>query len=562
MMSIKQYSARWTGQLIVMHDASPKSAIQFTPTRPTNINPIPLRAFGAEHWAITSDHPWDAAHHQVLSGGAVYAEPNCYQTRFTDEQLQKIATQGAGQKEFLFSNATKDEPHEPSKWGPQKGVDDNFSPVWYLDRAGFPDAHQNGFTGNGVRIAHLDTGCDPSHKSAPRNLATNEGHNFYDPNNPTNIIDTNHEWFDPGHGTGTIAILAGNKMDLDPKEKWGYGASFSGVVGCAPDATVVPVVIGGIGGSVIHLGDSSMTQGMLYAAGGNGRKPCDVVTISHGGYPLKSWAEAVNQLYDSGIIIVAAAGDWYREGLVGIPPHYTVYPAAFWRVITATGVTYRNTGYETNENSTLQGSYGPEGILKKSIAAYTPNVSWMKPGQDSEWEMSGGGTSASTPQIAAACALWVQKYGREFPADWRRVEACRYALIKSARSLPAEVLQYTSSHGALNAVGILDSNWVDQAIKGIQDGTITRRDQDRISWPLIRDLIGKEPPGNPEMYEVEAVQTVFRSTDVSFVELAYKDWQGQLGNDTVTTLSDTERLQIKQYLLEHDISNALRYALS
>jgi hypothetical protein len=48
------------------------------------------------------------------------------------------------------------------------------------------------------------------------------------------------------------------------------------------------------------------------------------------------------------------------------------------------------------------------------------------------FEMDGAGTSSSTPQIAAACALWVQLYGRNYAAGWQRVEACRRASFRSA----------------------------------------------------------------------------------------------------------------------------------
>ncbi|TCW83952.1 hypothetical protein C5O80_12690 [Burkholderia sp. SRS-46] len=184
------------------------------------------------------------------------------------------------------------------------------------------------------------------------------------------------------------------------------------------------------------------------------------------------------------------------------------------------------------------------------------------PDDDAPWEMSGGGTSASTPQIAAACALWLQKHRDKFPdADWRRVEACRYALEKSATPLPAGVVPYTSHHGALNVERMLDDQWVDEALAGIANGTIVRRDPDRISWPLIRDLIGKAPPGNPEMYEVEAVQTVYRSTDSEFVALAHQDWDGVAKRGPDSALSQADRTKVKALLLNHDISNALRSAL-
>ncbi len=39
-------------------------------------------------------------------------------------------------------------------------------------------------------------------------------------------------------------------------------------------------------------------------------------------------------------MIVAASGDSYSLKVADIATHFTVYPAAFYRVITATGATY------------------------------------------------------------------------------------------------------------------------------------------------------------------------------------------------------------------------------
>lgn len=49
--------------------------------------------------------------------------------------------------------------------------------------------------------------------------------------------------------------------------------------------------------------------------------------------------------------------------------------------------------------------------------------------------MDGAGTSAATPQIAAAVALWIAKYRTElekYPEPWMRVQAARFALFESA----------------------------------------------------------------------------------------------------------------------------------
>jgi subtilisin family serine protease len=178
-----------------------------------------------------------------------------------------------------------------------------------------------------------------------------------------------------------------------------------------------------------------MAKGLYHALAPKGdyANRCDVVSISHGGLPTPSWADAVNMLYEHGITIVAASGDSIFAEFVDIATRYTVYPSASNRVLTAVGATYLKEPYITNKPGVIQGCWGPDTVMEKAIAAYTPNVAWMV--FDSipcGFEMSGGGTSSSTPQVAAACALWLQLYRDQLPADWRRVEACRVALFDSA----------------------------------------------------------------------------------------------------------------------------------
>lgn len=73
--------------------------------------------------------------------------------------------------------------------------------------------------------------------------------------------------------------------------------------------------------------------------------------------------------------------------------------------------------------------------MATAIAAYTPNVPWAMAGCENRIDFNGGGTSAATPQIAAAAALWIAKNKHElstYPEGWMRVEAVRKALFDSA----------------------------------------------------------------------------------------------------------------------------------
>ena len=388
------------------------------------------------------------------------------------------------------------------------GLDQNWpppgpvSPGWHL-LCGFAEFEliRNQAKGAGVRIAHLDTGYWPAHDSTPRHIHPELGYNFWE-NNTVTIDPGIAGVLDAGHGTATLALLAGNTVDL-----FFQGYRFQGDFGGAPDADIVPVRIGP---SVVHLYTSSMAQGLDYSLGpsGNPDRPnpanrCDVVSISHGGLPTECWAQAVNSLYDAGVIVVAAAGNNYRLG-VPTPTHFVVYPSAFNRVFSALGTTYDKGPYVTYLEGEMEGNWGPDEVMQKAVAAFTPNVAWMKFQTTSGFTMSGKGTSASTPQIAAACALWIQLYGNQFPAGWQRVEACRAALFMSAdNSIPN--LEYLG-RGILKVPALLDPNLVDSIKQKIQAHQIVEAPPDSVSFPLLRLLLGIGPPTNEaeKMYETEA----------------------------------------------------------
>ena len=54
---------------------------------------------------------------------------------------------------------------------------------------------------------------------------------------------------------------------------------------------------------------------------------------------------------------------------------------------------------------TMQGNYGPASKMDTALGAYTPNVPWAKIDCGAVVDMDGAGTSAATPQIAAAVAF-------------------------------------------------------------------------------------------------------------------------------------------------------------
>lgn len=278
-----------------------------------------------------------------------------------------------------------------------------------------------------VRVAHLDRGYDPASAFYQRETI----HPKFDFEVPE-LTDANSSWFavdrnEAGtpvgpkrHGVGTLGVLAGKD------------------IGCIPQAPIEEMKISH---SVILLNASPFCQAVDKAIADK----CDVISMSMGGLPSRAWAAAVDRAYNHGITICAAAGDC---GLTLGRNHDMVWPARFSKVIAVTGITCDGQPYyKYPKFNSLQGSFGPPSEMRHAIAGWTPNIVWPKHGQPPD--LNGPGTSAATPQVAAAAALWLQYhvYNPKSPdfqdfeqarSDpnfaWQKVEAVRTALFAAANN--------------------------------------------------------------------------------------------------------------------------------
>ena len=423
--------------------------------------------------------PWDLAHARVArqlglaESDVIFAEPDVVHNVFRD------GTEEEAGRAFAVGDNCEADPQDGTH-GKASGPD-VFA--WHLG----DDYTQLGkareaveFKDPRTRVAHLDTGYYRAHDSVPehvlrsleRNFVSGDAHpgSAEDPDNDLLVLDSS------GHGTGTISILAGGKIP-----------AFGGVyLGGAPGADVLPLRVAD---SVVLLRTSALARALDYAV----EQRCDVVTLSMGGLPSRAWAEAVDAAYDAGLCICAAAGNH-----VGItPPHTLVYPARYHRVIAVCGVMANHTPYAGLKGLTLEGSFGPESAMKAAIAAYTPNIPWARFGCGTVVRLNGEGTSAATPQVAAAAALWFEKYKNELPRDWRRVEAVRNALFTSAK-LTADKEHF--GNGVLQAHAALDV----KPVLGLK-----KSDSSDNSFGFLRVLTGLgvvEIPARETMFNLELAQ--------------------------------------------------------
>ncbi|MFB4165100.1 S8 family peptidase [Alteribacillus sp. JSM 102045] len=228
---------------------------------------------------------------------------------------------------------------------------------WGLDRLEAPDVHGDGISGNGVKVAVLDSGIDGNHED----LHVAGGVSFVD-SEPDPQTDRN------GHGThvaGTIASLDNN----------------TGVLGMSPQAELYAVKVLGADGS----GDfSSIAQGLEWSIDNN----MDIVNMSLGGtMGSQALEEASDNAYEAGITVIAAAGN---SGSLGF--FNTInYPAKYDSVMAVGAV-------DENDNRASFSSVGEE------LEVMAPGVNVLSTTPNDNYEAFDG-TSMASPHVAGAASL-------------------------------------------------------------------------------------------------------------------------------------------------------------
>jgi subtilisin family serine protease len=426
-------------------------------------SPVEGRGGGAE---AEDAHPWDLAH-AALEARA----PGRYATLM--ESLQRSAgepiTPRVIEPEVLpvpsdrLADAEGEQPGQSAgstTEGNELTICDSPSPhwpkgksfAWYMDDAHSELRSAREFVraqrtqpraGEGITIGILDTGYNDQHVTNPRGLDRKASRDFTeDPLRPavgaTDPYRTG-PFATPGHGTGVLGVLAGGRVRAPDYD-------FDDDIGGDPDARIVMCRISD---SVVHLRPTAMALAIKYAVA----QGCDVINVCHGGLPSGMLADAVNEAYDNGTAIFAAAGDFVQIPFLRLSsPQHVVYPAAFDRVVAVTGITASGRSYSRKPGTwsllrlsrwsewMLRGSYGPHGAMEEALSAWTPNVPFACYSDDypsNRVRLNGCGTSVATPQVAAAAALWLELH-RHDPAleskwrSWEKAEAVYRALFASA----------------------------------------------------------------------------------------------------------------------------------
>lgn len=441
----------------------------------------PLAGAAEPQWFIVepaaNPNPWDSAHDRIALQLGVGADEVLFVEPDLVHNIYKDANETAEGQTFAVGESC-DNTSQDGTHGKITG------PTWDWH---FDDEHSQlraaraavTFAAPRTRVAHIDTGYSRIHETMPVHINRSLEKSFVegdpdpnsaqDPDRQVPILDNS------GHGTGTIGILAGKRSSV-----------LNGIIGGAPDAEVVALRVAD---RVVLLRTSALARAFRYAAD----QHCDVITLSMGGLPSKAWSEAVDAIYEAGVCLCAAAGNHVGA----LPPRTLVYPARYPRVIAVCGVMADGSPYADLKGTELEGSHGPESAMRAAIAAYTPNIPWARFGCDTAVRLNGEGTSAATPQVAAAVALWIEKHKASLPRDWRRVEAARHALFSTAKF---RARQKFFGNGVLQARAALDVMPVLSLPKSAES---------RNSFAFLRLITGigvVDPPPREQMFNLELAQ--------------------------------------------------------
>ncbi|HAZ45447.1 MAG TPA: hypothetical protein DDW76_27940 [Cyanobacteria bacterium UBA11369] len=251
---------------------------------------------------------------------------------------------------------------------------------WGLDAIKAPEVWHQGYTGQGIVVAVIDTGVDYTHRDLDSNIWINPneiaGNNLDDDRN--GFVDDVRGWDfvtddsapmdEEGHGTHVAGIIAAENNSF-------------GTTGVAFNAKIMPVrVLGKTGGS-----QSDIAAGIRYAVD-NG---ADIINLSLGGdFTSAQEANAIRYAAQKGVVVVMAAGNESQS--------QPVYPA---RYSTQFGIAVG----AVNRNNQMAGFSNKAGATQLDYVV-APGVNIYSTWTGNSYGFASG-TSMASPYVAGVAAL-------------------------------------------------------------------------------------------------------------------------------------------------------------
>ncbi|MDW7725840.1 MAG: S8 family serine peptidase [Candidatus Methanoperedens sp.] len=231
-----------------------------------------------------------------------------------------------------------------------------------------------GIDGTGINVSVVDTGINASHPDFSGRVI-----GWVDFVSGINTLS----YDDNGHGTHVAGTVAGN----------GSGGTATGV---APNVSLFGVkVLNATGRGPI----SNVTEGIEWSVDNR----ADIISLSLGLYDNNSFlANAINNAVNSGVVVIAAAGNCGPTGNPNCPSlgdRTIAYPAAQENVI-AVGATYINdviAGFSSRGPTTDE-------RIKPDVSAPGVDINSLRH-DSSGYRNDYSGTSMATPHVSGAAAL-------------------------------------------------------------------------------------------------------------------------------------------------------------
>jgi hypothetical protein len=270
----------------------------------------------------------------------------------------------------------------------------------WLSVTGFPQAWDDTIGRSDVVVAVIDSGVAAVHPDLAGKLLPGYDYLHRDPAPDDEV----------GHGTAVAGIIAA-------------AADGQGISGGAPGVRLLP----------LKVGDQSGASSLLIAEAVYGamERGAQVINLSLGAdTPSATLERAIEQAYDRGIVVVAAAGN---------TPDAVTFPASYPEVIAVGGAT---------ADGKRLASFSSR-LTRVDLIAPAENVlttSWD--GQEPGWELRTG-TSFAAPMVSAAAAL-VRSVAPDSTVEW-----VRQALRETARPLDPPG-QPGAGSGLLSARGAVE----------------------------------------------------------------------------------------------------------
>jgi subtilisin family serine protease len=264
---------------------------------------------------------------------------------------------------------------------------------WDLDLVKAPEVWSQGFTGQGIVVAVVDTGVDYTHPDLDANIWTNLGEVAGDgiDNDRNGFIDDIRGWDfvsndnnpmdDDSHGTHVAGTIAAENNGI-------------GNTGVAYNAQIMPIkVLGPNGGS-----STAVAAGIRYAANNGAR----VINLSLGGGSASTAiTEAIRYAVETkGATVVIASGNEGRTR-----PSFPANLSNTWGI--SVGAVDRTSRLANFSNRAGQQTVDYVTAPGVSILSTTPNNTYS----------SYSGTSMATPHVAGVVALMLSANPTLTPAQ-------------------------------------------------------------------------------------------------------------------------------------------------